>query len=195
MMIQEFEKLTGLTVTPVEYDTIEQMYYEFDGDKQAFCKKFMKDNGIIEVLRLIAAGLEAEKFEALSNLQIANEKIARLEANLDRELEWRPYEDTHNVSQNDYDTLANDRDTQELTDEEAADIIAREFGFDRSKIVIIHEVLTYEINRHRQLRKTGTTPRKALFNAWDWNYIVFNIKGNVTMGWEMHDGELQQYRA
>lgn len=195
MMIQEFETLTGLTVTPSEYDTIEQMYYEFDGDKRAFCKKFMEGNRIVEVLRMVAADLEAQKFEALSDLQLANEKIKRLEAEIEREQEWQPYEDTHNVSQADYDTLANDHTTRELTDEEAADMIASEFGFDRSKIVIVHEVVTYEINRHRQLRKTGTTPRKALFNAWDWNYIVFNIKGNVTMGWEMHDGELQQYWA
>lgn len=195
MMIQEFEKLTRLTVTPLEYSTIEEMYYEFNGDKQAFCKKFMEDNSIVEVLRMIATDFEAQKAEALSDLHIANEKIKRLEADLDRELEWQPYEDTHNVSQADYDTLAKDHTTRELTDEEAADMIASEFGFDRSKIVIVHEVITYEINRHRQLRKVGTTPRKALFNAWDWNYIVFNIKGNVTMGWEMHDGALQQYWA
>lgn len=195
MMIQEFETLTALTVTPNEYDTIEQMYYEFDGDKREFCKDFMANNRIIEVLRMIATDFEAQKAEALSDLHIANEKIQRLEAALDRELEWQPYEDTHNVSQADYDTLAKDHTTRELTDEEAADMIASEFGFDRSKIVIVHEVITYEINRHHQLRKAGTTPRKALFNAWDWNYIVFNIKGNVTMGWEMHDGALQQYWA
>ena len=195
MMIQEFEKLTGLKVTPFEYSTIEEMYYEFNGDKKAFCKKFMQDNGIVEVLRMIATDFEAQKAEAISDLHLANEKIRQLEATLEREQEWQPYEDTHNVSQTDYDTLAKDLSTRELTDEEAVDMIASEFGFDRSKIVIVHEVITYEINRHHQLRKVGTTPRKALFNAWDWNYIVFNIKGNVTMGWEMHDGALQQYWA
>ena len=72
-------------------------------------------------------------------------------------------------------------------------MIASEFGFDRSKIVIVHEVVKEEINRHRQCRRVGTYPRKALFNAWDLNYIVFNIRGNTTMGYEMHNGELQMY--
>lgn len=55
------------------------------------------------------------------------------------------------------------------------------------------EVVKMEINRHHQCRKIGMIPRKALFNVWDWNYIVFNIAGNTTMGYEMHDGELQMY--
>ena len=38
-------------------------------------------------------------------------------------------------------------------------------------------------------------PRKALFDVWDWNYICFNVRGNVTMGYEMHNGELQMYWA
>lgn len=72
-------------------------------------------------------------------------------------------------------------------------MIASEFGFDRAKIHIVHEVYTEEVNRHGQIRRTGTTPRKALFNAWDWNYIAFNVRGNSTMGYEMHNGELQMY--
>ena len=82
---------------------------------------------------------------------------------------------------------------RELSDEEAADLIAKEFGFHRSKITIVHEVRKQEINRHRQLRSVGMIPRKALFDVWDWNYICFNVRGNATMGYEMHNGELQMY--
>lgn len=125
------------------------------------------------------------------NSELAS-KIKTLESQLEREQEWKPYEDRNNVSQADYDRLASSG-ARELSDEEAADMIEGEFGFDRSKIEIVHEVATYEVNRHSHLRKTGTTPRKALFNVWDWNYIVFNVKGNTTMGYEMHNGELQMY--
>lgn len=111
---------------------------------------------------------------------------------LEREQEWKPYEDRHNVSQADYDKLAA-CGAKELTDDEAADMIASEFGFDRSKIEIIHEVSTHEVNRHGQLRRTGTVQRKALFEAWDWNYIRFNVRGNVTSCYEMHDDEIQKY--
>ena len=35
-----------------------------------------------------------------------------------------------------------------MTDAEALDWICDEFGFDRSKVTILHEVNEYEINRH-----------------------------------------------
>lgn len=52
-----------------------------------------------------------------------------------------------------------------------------------------------EINRHSQVRRVGTYSRKPLFDVWDWNYIVFNIRGNCTMGYEMYNGQLQMYWA
>ena len=72
-------------------------------------------------------------------------------------------------------------------------MLATEFGFDKSKIVIVHEVDKCEISRRRMLRKVGTYERKALYNATDWNYILFNIRGNITMGYEMYNGELRMY--
>ena len=138
MMIQEFETLTGLTVTPNEYDTIEQMYYEFDGDKREFCKDFMANNRIIEVLRMIATDFEAQKAEALSDLHIANEKIRRLEAALDRELEWQPYVDPNNYQQADYDHLRSAG--RVMTDDEAKDLLYDWFGFAREKVTIHHKI-------------------------------------------------------
>ena len=40
MMMQEFVARTGFTPTAEEYAQIEQQYYDFDGDKDAFCKAF-----------------------------------------------------------------------------------------------------------------------------------------------------------
>lgn len=201
MMLHEFTDLTGFEPSLDEYAEIEEQYYAFDGDKKAFCKSFVQNGGVQKIYdkRLVTIQqLRSEQMEVEKNLmQTIKEKdamIARLEADLEKEQEWQPFEDEHNVSQADYEKLEA-AGARELSDEEAADMIAEEFGFDRSKIRIVHEVKKWEINRHRRCRAVGTIPRKALFEAWDWNYIVFNVRGNVARGYEMHNGELQQYWA
>lgn len=201
MMLHEFTDLTGFEPSMEEYAEIEEQYYAFDGDKRAFCQHFVQTGGIQKVydkrLETIAR-LRSEQMEVEKNLMQAlkekDARIARLEADLEKEQEWQPFEDEHNVSQAEYEKLEK-AGARELSDEEAADMIAEEFGFDRSKIMIVHEVKKFEINRHRRCRAVGTIPRKALFEAWDWNYIVFNVRGNVTRGYEMHNGELQLYWA
>ncbi len=192
MMIQEFTQLTGIDPTTEEYAIIEELYYNFDGDKRAFCKDFMEKKMMDDVRKQIISNLHEELSQVYNKIRQQARENAILKAQLEREQEWKPYENDHNVKQADYEKLAA-AGARELTDEEAKDMIANEFGFDRSKIVIVHEVVKEEINRHRQIRRVGTIPRKALFEAWDWNYIVFNIKGNCTMGYEMHNGELQMY--
>ncbi|MBQ8616324.1 MAG: hypothetical protein IJ418_02310 [Clostridia bacterium] len=197
MMISEFIALTGFYPTQDLYSAIEVAYYNYPGNKADFCEAYKENRkGLAETIadkvnisHHVADDLTKRKLKGLEA------DIRNLERKLDKELEWKPYEDKHNTSQADYDRIAADRSTWELSDEEAKELITKEFGFDRDKIQIVHEVVTYEVNRHHQLRKTGTTPRKALFNVWDWNYIVFNVQGNVTMGWEMHNGELKQYWA
>ena len=201
MMIHEFTDLTGFEPSLDEYAEIEEQYYAFDGDKKAFCKSFVQNGGVQKVydkrLETIER-LRSEQMEVEKNLmQTIKEKdamIARLEADLEKEQEWQPFEDEHNVSQAEYEKLEK-AGARELSDEEAADMIAEEFGFDRSKIRIVHEVKKWEINRHRRCRAVGMIPRKALFEAWDWNYIVFNVIGSVARGYAMHNGERQQYWA
>ena len=200
MMMSEFIERTGFEPTAEEYAEIEEQYYSFNGDKDAFCINWKHNVGLAGMAKARAAkiaemrstAMETER-HLMAEITKRDQQIARLEAVIEREQEWQPHEDEHNVKQADYEELANSSGTRELSDDEAADMIANEFGFDRSKIVIVHEVVKHEINRHRQCRRVGTIPRKALFNAWDWNYIVFNIKGNTTMGYEMHNGELQMY--
>ena len=199
MMMSEFEKLTGIYPTAGMYKAIEAAYMDFDGDKQAFCAAYKKNkDGIAEKIQRDAMQAEASEAQELANqikslkkdIQIQQVQITRLEEKLEREQGWKPYEDEHNVKQADYENLAADKFVKELTDEEAADMLATEFGFDKSKIVIVHEVDKCEISRRRMLRKVGTYERKALFSAWDWNYIRFNV---ARIGYEMHDGELQMY--
>lgn len=197
MMIQEFSALTGFYPTEALYKEIEAAYYDFPGDKAAFCKAYKEnENGLAETItcRANENAIQESLVNALTfkGMETACEEMRKA---LEREQEWKPFEDSHNTSQADYDRLARDCTTRELSDGEAINLIASEFGFDRSKIVIVHELKVYEINRHNQLRVVGKTPRKALFNAWDWNYIVFNVKSNVMMGWEMHNGALNPYWA
>lgn len=199
MMMQEFTALTGFYPSNDFYRFIEEIYYDFDGTKQEFCKAYKQNkDGLAERIRQ-AYNLTTSKTRNMLEAQQRKErealeaKVKQLEAALEREQEWKPYEDRHNVSQVDYSKLESSDSTRELSDEEAIDIIANEFGFDRSKIRIVHEVHRLEINRHSQVRRVGTIERKALFNAWDWNYICFNVRGNTTMGYEMHNGELRMY--
>lgn len=200
MMMSEFTERTGFEPTAKEYTEIEEAYYRFDGDKNAFCKHWMETVGIKGICKdraekaaeLRSTMMENEK-ELMKTIAEKDKRIAELEAMLEREQEWKPHEDAHNVKQADYEELARASDSRELSDDEAVDMIASEFGFDRSKIVIAHDVAKEEINRHGQCRRVGTIPRKALFNAWDWNYIVFNVNGNTTMGYEMHNGQIQMY--
>lgn len=198
MTIQEFQQLTGFYPTDDFYSFIEEAYYNFNGSKQAFCKAYKQNkDGLAERIareyNLATTStremLETQQRKASEELEA---KVKRLEEALEREQEWQPYEDPHNVKQADYERLEASG-AKDLYDEEAKDIIAEEFGFDRSKIQIVHEVYKKEINRHRQIRRVGTYHRKALFDVWDYNYICFNIKGNSTMGYEMHNGQLQMY--
>lgn len=200
MMMQEFTERTGFEPTYDEYREIEEAYYDFDGNKDEFCADWVKNDGASKVYAARVKKIEQLKSQMLELDRQAKKaasdyeaKIKRLEKKLEEEQEWKPYEDPHNVKQADYDALAADSFTKILSDDEAKEMIAQEFGFDPAKITIVHEVFTEEINRHGQLRRSGTTPRMALFHAWDWNYIVFNIKGTTTMGWEMHNGHLQMY--
>lgn len=110
---------------------------------------------------------------------------------LEREEEWKPYNDTLNVSEADYQKLATKPYTKILSDEEAAELIHREFGFDIDKIEIVRTVDVYEINRHNALRKVGELKREALYDATDWNYVRFNVCG---WAYEMQDGNLRKFR-
>jgi hypothetical protein len=198
MMIQEFEQLTSLHPTMMEYAIIEEMYYEFEGDKREFCKKFAaQEEPLLNVARMVASetksDLEKTQKDTAKEIADLEAKVKRLEAELEKEQEWKPYEDKHNCSDEKYDHLARTGAADELTDDEAADMIAKEFGFVRENISIIRWAPVYEINRHGRLRQVGQKVRRPRFAAWDWNYIRFNVTANVARAYEMVDGELKPF--
>lgn len=197
MMIQEFEQLTGLHPTTMEYAVIEDMYYDFKGDKDAFCKDFLERGRMVEALRKVndqTAELfyraNAHRREAEEKVSELEAKVRKLEADLEKAEGWKPYEDPHNVKQGEYEKLLA-AGAKVMDDDEAADMIAEEFGFERSRITIIHEVPKEEVNRRGAIRKAGVFHRESLYEATDWNYIRFDVRGNVTMAYEMCDGEIQ----
>ncbi len=115
--------------------------------------------------------------EAKAKIAELEAKIKKLEATLNAEQEWKPFESDNNVKQADYEKLANcvPNCAHYMTDDEAKDWICKEFDFDRDKITIIHEINEEEVNRHHQCRNTGKKiNRRPIYCATDYHYIRFN---------------------
>lgn len=192
MMREEFEQRTGFYPSQSLYAIIEQHYLQFDGDKDAFCKSYKKnEDGIAERIQREAnmQHINAQR-EAGKDRKAAKERIAELEKALEREQEWRLYEDTDNVQQTDYKELASQSDTERMSDEKAKDLLYGWYGFAKEKIKIHHSVPVYEVNRHRTLRKVGELDRSPLYNATDWNYIRFDCG---CMCYELYNDNLRPY--
>ncbi len=193
MMMQEFEQRTGFFPTAAMYEVIEKAYAEFDGDKDLFCTRYKKNtDGFAERIQQMA-NLEAisREWVMARDLSSQNTEIARLKKALEQEQEWRPYECEKNVGQKDYAELAEcvpSGAAQYMSDEEALGWVCHEFGFDRSKVTILHEIELKEINRHGLWRRTGKKiDRRPIYCATDYNYVRFNVGG---WQWEVMNGKL-----
>ena len=165
---------------------------EFTGDKDAFCKAYKKNADRLAEKIQSEADMQAFKAQAAveNTVKDSESRIIELEKALDREQERRPYEDTDNVRQADYKRLADQSDTEHMSDEKAKDLLYEWYGFASEKITIHHSVPVYEVNRHGRLRKVGEMDRSPLYNATDWNYIRFDCG---RMSYELHDGDLRLY--
>lgn len=128
--------------------------------------------------------------ELSDRLKQAEKEIDSLKQQLDAELEWKDYEITENVRQDDYDKLVKQSGTRFLSDEEAKEILYDWFGFAKEKLVIHKTVPVYQINRHHCLRKTGEAERRPVYNATDWNYIRFDC-GAVS--YELYNDSLKLF--
>lgn len=166
MMIEEFEQRTGYFPSSAEYKAIEAAYMEFDGDKDEFCKAYKKNaNGIAErIQRETNAAAFKEKRQHAADLTRRDIEIERLKKQLEREQEWKPYEDADAVSQADYDELAASGGADRMTDDEAKALLYNWYGFAKEKVEILRTAPIYEVNRHRQLRKIGEAKRAPLYN-------------------------------
>lgn len=207
MMLSEFVERTGFEPLPFEYEKIEEAYYNFNGDKDAFCKAFVEGDGERKIYQARAAEIDRLNGKILEMDKAAKKdgeeyerRLADLQAQLDRELDWKPSEGTGtNMSQDRYEDLlasctGDHGDPHVMSEAEAKMLVAEEFGFNPERIEIITTVHTYEVNKYQQLRKTATLTRQPLYNATDWNYVRFNVGGaGCTWTYEMVNGELETY--
>lgn len=176
MMREEFEELTGIFPSNELYAQIETAYMDYKDDKTAFCDAYVQNlNGLAEKIQMAADQASVKKHdEQEAIIKVSAMRIATLEKALENELEWKSTEIEGNVSQNDYNALAQAAGTRKLSDEEAKEMLYSQYGFAKEKITILHTVPKYEVNRHRKLRKVGEFERVPLYNSTDWNYIRFD---------------------
>lgn len=208
MMMSEFIERTGFQPMSQEYAKIEEAYYNFDGDKDAFCRAFVKADGekkiyqarATEIDRLNSRILEMDRSAKKEGEEYAR-RLADLQAQLDKELEWKPCEEGTgtNVGQKWYKRLlasctGDCGDPHVMNEDEAKQLVAEEFGFALERIEIVSEVHTYEVNKYNQLRRSAAYTRQPLYDATDYNYVRFNIRGaGSTWMYEMVNGELETY--
>lgn len=207
MNIKEFTERTGFYPTYEHYKFIEKAYMDFDGDKDAFCKAYKaNERGLASKIAFEASNsienradadrLASRVLEARLNAQQKeNEElqaqIEKLKAQLDAELEWTLCKSAGTqMKQRDYVELRENGFTKVMTDEEAADYIAEELGFNVKRVKIIHTVETFEVNKHQRMRVAETYDREPLYSATDWNYVRFNVNG---IEYEYIDGQLEMY--
>lgn len=199
MNIQEFTDRTGFYPSLELYAVIEAHYMEQSGDKGEFCRAYKENtDGLAEKIQQEAATLalnnQSRVIAAANELRTENETLReqaeRLIAQLEREQEWKPYGHNSSMKDDDYAHLCQSGRT--MTDDEAVELIASEFGFAPEKIEIVHQIKTYEVSRHRQLRQKGAIDRPPVYDATDWNYVRFNCAG---WAYEMIDVQLHPFNS
>ena len=199
MMISEFTERTGFYPDANLYRAIEEAYNEYDGDKNQFCQAYKTNHyGLAdqiarsanEMARKALGKKDDELWEARDDLKEAEEKIRRLEAKLEQEQEWKPYTDEKEVSDNEYVMGKAAAFRTFENDDEAKEWIAMEFGFNKSKMEVLHSKPIFEVSRHHVLRKVGEVNREPWYNATDWYYVRFQICGMI---YEAFNGTLIQH--
>lgn len=80
-----------------------------------------------------------------------------------------------------------------LTDEEAILLINKEFGFEASKIEILHEAELDATEPGARYVKIEKVSRPPMYASTDWNYIRFNVKCRPAIWYyEMINAQLHQ---
>lgn len=200
MQITEFELITGIYPSSEFYDMIEKVYNAYEGDKYEFCTAFKNNqDGMAQHIQRLANETAQAKvlahFQALqaqdAEISTLKKQLAKVQAALDEELEWRDYEDRENVTQAQYEELKNTPEINLLTEEEAKAVLYRDFGFAKEQVHIITDVPCRQINRHGKIRDRPLPQKRfPVYFSSDMNYIRFDCG---SMSWEMWDGELRPY--
>ena len=80
-----------------------------------------------------------------------------------------------------------------LTDEEAILLINKEFGFEASKIEILHKAELDITEPGARYVKTEQAARPPMYASTDWNYVRFNVHCRpATWYYEMINAQLYQ---
>jgi len=203
MLREEFEKRTGFYPTLELYEIIEKHYSTMAVDKDEFCKRYKKNTDrLAEQIQLEAdevAWKREQRREGEKRKEIAEKEaeikdlmnqVETLENQLETELEWKPRGILSKMDQKKYEELEGSGGTKYFNEFEARAWIEKEFGFRRDLIQLITEQKIFEINKYNHLRQTGTVIRKPVYNATDWNYVRFDVRG---FQYEVVNGQLEQY--
>lgn len=76
----------------------------------------------------------------------------------------------------------------------AAEFISSQYGFDKDRIVFIHDVEVYETNRHGITRLKERLTRFPYYVGCRANYARFDVRCcGGSMQWELVDGALKDY--
>lgn len=201
MLRSEFEVLTGIFVTDDLYDCIEKAYMESKEDKRVFCEKYKQNrDGLAQVIqqnacRRIMENEKSHQKEVNTHIAIANglqKEVDRLSKELEKEQGWEPYENSA-MDDKRYEALA--KAGRKMSDEEAQELIADEFGFQKDRILVLHNIGVFQQSQKKNLiRKTNSKARNPVYESTDWNYVRFNVgtKG-LTWMYEMVNGELKPW--
>lgn len=207
MTLNEWEVLTGQRPDILLWETINRSYNQSNLDKRQFADDYLADkDGLAtriqrecntayfaqdaELKRQLAA-LQKELDTERCTMHAQSATIQEMREQLERELDWHPSEDTGtSLVQDIYIDRINSDSNEKLSDLQAMQKLNWLFGFDMAKITIVHEVQTFDVNRHHKLRVSGTYQRDPLWSASDCNYIRFNC---ADLQWECIDGELHPY--
>lgn len=169
----EFITRTRFDPMDEEYRVIEQLYYDFKGDKDTFCKHFASDGGNrdffyrrADTIRRLEEKLKEAAESTERRVKDLETEIVKLKVSLDKELEWKPCRGGTNLDQERCEDLLHACGTELLTDDEA--------------------------NKHNQMRVLQRHKRKTAYNATDWNCILFNC---ACWMHKMVNGSLQTYEC
>lgn len=197
MTKEEFENRTGLFPSARSYAVIERFYYDFAGEKDSFCDAYRQNRD--NLAYRIQTEIDAEEHRLASQnhreMQSKDDMIERLKLQitdlkkaLDKELEWKVYEDPHNVSQEEYAKLRDCFITKEWKQEDILEYLKNVYGFRKDRIHVLEKVPILKINRHNQLRVVGDYKRTPLYASSDWNYVRFDCG---CMQYELCNDELR----
>jgi hypothetical protein len=192
MMKQEFDKLVELTTSPECYERIEWVYmncpFFSNANGKAEIAEFYKKYDMNGIERLYRETLEIEKMKQEN--EKLKERVKSLRTPTGTNMKQADYEKLEKaakaeVGHTDTNTL--------LTDEEAKVLVNDEFGFEASRIVILHEAEIDDSEPDSRYVKIKKIPRIPLYESTDWNYVRFNVRGCAgEWYYEMINGGLYQ---